>query len=152
MSNVPIQGLPLSVAQVTELIDAHFPHLTGHGKLMTIESAGRQESRTRLKMHERNLRPGGTISGPAMFSLADFGIWVAIVADIGERGIGAVTTSLNINFLTRPEARDILAHTRLVKLGKRLAVGEIEIYQEGGAAMVAHATATYSLPPERGKS
>jgi uncharacterized protein (TIGR00369 family) len=148
MSDVPTQAPLLSVAQITELIDAHFPHMTGRGKYMVIEAAGGRQSRTRLRLNERNLRPGGTISGPAMFSLADFGIWVAIIAEIGERGIGAVTTNLNINFLAKPEARDILAHTKLVKLGKRLAVGEIEIYLEGGSDMVAHATSTYSLPPK----
>lgn len=147
MPIVSKQGLPLGIAQVTELIDAHFPHMTGRGKYMTIEAVGDRQSRTRLKLHERNLRPGGTISGPAMFALADFAIWVAIVAEVGEPGIGAVTTNLNINFLSRPEPRDILAHTRLVKLGRRLAVGEIELYPEGATEMVAHATATYSLPP-----
>jgi len=149
MSNVPTQGLPLSVAQVTELVNAHFPALTGQGKLIVLEAVGGRRSVARMRLDERNLRPGGTISGPAMFALADYGIWAAIVAEIGGRGIGAVTTSLNINFLTRPEARDILAHTKLVKLGRRLAVGEIEIFPEGASEMVAHATATYSLPPER---
>ncbi|MDP3546117.1 MAG: PaaI family thioesterase, partial [Phreatobacter sp.] len=97
----------------------------------------------------RQLLPGGTISGPTMMTLADTGLYVAILASIGPVAL-AVTTNLNINFLRKPDQRDLLAECRLVKLGKRLAVGEVSIWSEGDEEeLVAHATGTYSIPPER---
>ena len=93
--------------------------------------------------------PGGTISGPTMMGLTDFAMYVAILASIGPVPL-AVTTNLNINFLRKPAPRDLIAEARLIKLGKRLAVGEVEIYCDGEDEMVAHATATYSIPPRDG--
>jgi acyl-coenzyme A thioesterase PaaI-like protein len=101
-----------------------------------------------MKRHERNLRPGGTISGPALFTLADFAVYAAVIGALGEAGIGAVTTSLNITFLAKPEARDLVASVRLVRLEHRLAVGEVELYSDGVPGMVAHAVATYALPAD----
>ena len=83
----------------------------------------------------------------AMFALADFSVYVAIIGRLGEPGIEAVTTNLNINFLAKPEARDMIATVRLLRLGRRLAVGEVEMFSEGAADMVAHAVASYALPP-----
>src|SRR5262249_8453729 len=116
------------------------------GRAMLVEDVGPRHARVRLKKHDRHLRPGGTVSGPTMFTLADFSVYVAIIAALGEAGIAAVTTNLNINFLAKPEARDLLAVVRLIRLGRRLAVGEAEIYSEGQPDMVAHAIATYALP------
>jgi acyl-coenzyme A thioesterase PaaI-like protein len=81
-----------------------------------------------------------------MFTLADIGVWVAIMATLGEVGLDAVTTNMNINFLAKPEPRDLVARVRLIRLGRRLAVGEVEIHSDGAADMVAHAIATYALP------
>jgi uncharacterized protein (TIGR00369 family) len=81
-----------------------------------------------------------------MMGLADFAVYVAILASIGPQSL-TVTTNLNINFLRKPAQRDLIAEARLIKLGKRLAVGEVEIYSDGEDEMVAHATATYSVPP-----
>jgi acyl-coenzyme A thioesterase PaaI-like protein len=94
------------------------------------------------------LRPGGTISGPSMFTLADVALYVAIVAALGTVG-HAVTTHLTINFLHRPPPRDLIGEARLFKLGKRLAVGEVAIFSVGDPEMVAHATGAYSIPPRR---
>jgi acyl-coenzyme A thioesterase PaaI-like protein len=91
------------------------------------------------------LRPGGTISGPSMFALADVALYVAILAQIGPVGL-AVTTNMNINFLRKPPPRDLIGETRLIKLGKRLAVGEVALYSVGDPEMVAHATGAYSIP------
>lgn len=102
-----------------------------------------------MKADARNTRPGGTISGVAMFSLADFSVYVAIIGSLGEAGFDAVTSSLNINFLARPEANDMTAVVKLIRLGRRLAVGEVELYSEGVPDIVAHATASYALPPLR---
>lgn len=103
----------------------------------------------RHKVSERDLRPGGTVSGPTMMALADTAIYVALLREIGFVAL-AVTTSLNFNFLRKPVAeRDLLGECKLLKLGKSLAVGEVSIYSEGDDAPVAHAVGTYSIPPKR---
>ncbi|MDP6346454.1 MAG: PaaI family thioesterase, partial [Alphaproteobacteria bacterium] len=98
---------------------------------------------------DRHLRPGGTIAGPTMMALADCVVWLAIIATLG-RGEAAVTTNLNINFMRRPEPADLIAEARLLKLGRRSAVGDVMIYSDdGGDAAdhpVAHATLTYAIP------
>ena len=94
------------------------------------------------------LRPGDTIAGPVMMGLADYGIYAALLSEIGVVPL-AVTTSLNINFLSRHGPSDLIAKARIMKRGKRLAVGEVEIYSDGEDALVAHVTATYSIPPEK---
>lgn len=105
-------------------------------------------ARTILRLPYRDdfLRPGGTISGPMLMALADLAIYAIVLAAIGRVEL-AVTTSLTINFLRKPPPADILAHARLLKLGKRLAVGEVELYSAEDPEMVAHVTATYSIPP-----
>jgi acyl-coenzyme A thioesterase PaaI-like protein len=80
-----------------------------------------------------------------MMELADFAMYVALLGSIGWVPL-AVTTNLNINFLRKPAQRDLLAEVRLIKLGKRLAIGDISIKSEGEEELVAHATATYSIP------
>ena len=99
----------------------------------------------RLNYHPDHLRPGGTISGPTMFALCDLALYVAILHEIGRVKL-AVTTNVSINFLRKPEPADLIGKARLIKLGKRLAVGEVAIYSEGESEMVAHATGTYSIP------
>ena len=111
------------------------------------ERIGYGEARVRLPFDEVHIRPGGTISGPAMMALADFTMYAVVLGMIGPVKL-AVTTSLNINFLRRPGRGDIVADGRILKLGKRLAVGEIFLTSAGdGADPVAHVTATYSIPP-----
>jgi uncharacterized protein (TIGR00369 family) len=95
---------------------------------------------------EAELRPGNTVSGPVMMTLADVALYIAILARIGIVPL-AVTTNLSINFLRKPRAdRRVVARCRLLKLGKALAVGEVFIYSEGEDEPVAHATGTYSIP------
>ncbi|MEE3086898.1 MAG: PaaI family thioesterase [Pseudomonadota bacterium] len=102
-----------------------------------------------IKVREQDLRPGGTVSGPTMMALADTALYVALLREIGLVSL-AVTTSLNFNFLRKPVAdRDLLAECKLLKQGKSLAVGEVTICSEGDEAPVAHATGTYSIPPNR---
>ncbi len=98
---------------------------------------------------EAELRPGGTVSGPVMMTLADVALYVAILAQIGLVPL-TVTTSLSINFLRKPQAdRRLLGRCKLMKLGKSLAVGEVWIHSEGVDEPVAHATGTYSIPRAR---
>ena len=101
----------------------------------------------RLVYHERHLRPGGTIAGTSLMGLADMAMYVTLLGMIGPVAL-AVTTSLNINFLRKPGAKDVIGECRLLKLGRRLAVGEVTMYSEGDVAPVAHATVTYSIPPD----
>ena len=111
-----------------------------------LEDFGIDSITIRHKIGENNLRPGGTVSGPTMMSLADCAIYVAILREIGLVAL-AVTTSLNINFLKKPPAgRDLLGKCKLLKLGKSLAIGEVSIFSEGTDNPVAHAVGTYSIP------
>jgi uncharacterized protein (TIGR00369 family) len=136
----------LDAKRIEALIDLRFPQIHSAGRNFVIEEVGIGSARVRMKADPRNTRPGGTLSGVAMFALADFSVYVAIIASLGEAGLDAVTSNLNINFLARPEARDMTASVRLIRLGRRLAVGEAELFSEGAADMVAHAIANYALP------
>ena len=140
--------MPMSATDIAAFLARDFPQLADGGGGFEIDSVGPMASRMRMPYHPRHLRPGGTISGPAMFALADVCLYVAILAEIGEVGL-AVTTSFNINFLGKPGAAAMIGECRLLKLGKRLAVGEVALYSEGRDDMVAHATGTYSIPPAR---
>ena len=100
----------------------------------------------RLPYHADWLRPGGTISGPVLMGLADLALYAVVLSAVGRVEL-AVTTNLNINFLRKPAAVDVIAEARMLKLGKRLAVGEVELFSDGDPDMVAHVTATYSIPP-----
>ena len=138
----------MSITQIERLIDDQFPQVHLGGRVFFIEAAGDKCARMRMKAHEKNLRPGNTLSGPSMFQLADLALYVAILATLGEAAIQAVTTNLNINFLSRPGQGDLLAEVGLVKVGKTLVIGEVELYSDGAAPMVAHAIATYAMPPK----
>ncbi len=102
----------------------------------------------RMPYHDSHLRPGGSIAGPSMMALADYAMYALVLGLIG-RADAAVTTNLNCNFLRRPGPVDLIAEARILKLGQRLAVGEVTIYSAGSEDPVAHVTATYSIPPGR---
>lgn len=111
-----------------------------------VEEAG-EELALRLIVAERHLRPGGTVSGPAMFGLADVAFYLALLQRIGPVAL-AVTTNCSIDFLRKPAAgRDLIARARMLKLGRVLAVGDVLIWSEGMDQPVAHASLTYSIPP-----
>ena len=103
----------------------------------------------RLNANERHLRPGGTVSGPAMFSLADVAAYVATLARIGKQAL-TVTTHCSIDFMRKPAAGvDLLAEARVLKLGRTLSVTDVLLFSEGQAKPLAHASLTYSIPPGR---
>lgn len=129
----------MTTAQLQEFLNQAF---TDHN--LTVLHADESGARLRLQVNESHLRPGGTISGPAMMGLADAAMYMALLTRIGLVAL-AVTTNFNINFLRKPTG-NLEAEARLLKLGKRLAVGEISIYSEGHDDVVAHATCTYSIP------
>lgn len=101
----------------------------------------------RLPYRADSTRPGGTISGPHMMLLADACMFGVVLSLIGRVEL-AVTTNLNINFLRKPRESDLLAKGKIIKLGKRLAVLEVALYSEAEDKLVAHATGTYSIPPQ----
>jgi len=115
------------------------------------EQIGYATARVRLPASDNHIRPGGTISGPAQMALADFTLYAALLGAIGAVPL-AVTTSLNINFLRKPAPGDLTAECRLLKQGKRLAVGDVLIYAQGLTEPVSHATGTYSIPPANGST
>ncbi|MFC3182357.1 PaaI family thioesterase [Cypionkella sinensis] len=103
----------------------------------------------RLRVQERHLRPGGTVSGPAMFALADVAMYLAILSRIGPVAL-AVTTNCSMDFMRKPQARvDMRAEARLLKLGRSLAVGDVMLFSDGMAEPVARASLTYAIPPAR---
>lgn len=136
----------MTVEELDHFMETAFPQMHDGGKLNVIEDIGPLTARLRLKFAERNLRPGGTLSGPAMMALADYAMYAVILGHIGPVAL-AVTTNLSINFLRKPGPADLVADAKLLKLGKRLAVGEVTITQEGLDGPVAHVTSTYSIPP-----
>ena len=112
-----------------------------------VEAVGPEGVTLRLAVAERHLRPGGTVSGPSIFALADVAMYLAILSRVGPVAL-AVTTNCSVDFLRKPAAgRDLLAEARLLKLGRSLAVGDVMIRSEGAAEVVARAGLTYSLPP-----
>jgi uncharacterized protein (TIGR00369 family) len=114
----------------------------------TVERADGAGLCLRLRVQDRHLRPGGTVSGPAMFGLADVAMYLAILARIGPVAL-AVTTNCSIDFMRKPVAgRDLLAEARVLKLGRVLAVGDVLIFSEGEDQPVARAGLTYSIPPK----
>ncbi|WP_276495681.1 PaaI family thioesterase [Pontibacter litorisediminis] len=113
---------------------------------VTVEEVAPMAATVRHKIGINELRPGGTVSGPVLMAVADVALYVAILGEIGLEPL-TVTTNLSMNFLRKPSAdSDIIGECRLLKLGKRLAVGEVTIYSEGMAEPVAHAVGTYSIP------
>jgi uncharacterized protein (TIGR00369 family) len=139
----------MSVAELTAFLTREFPQGFGPGTPHRIETVGPGTARVRLAAGEAQLRPGGTVSGPAMMALCDATMYVAILAAIGPVAL-AVTTNLSINFLRKPEPGDLVADCKLLKLGKRLAVGEVSVSSAGSGELVAHCVATYSIPPDKG--
>ncbi|NVK17736.1 MAG: PaaI family thioesterase [Methylocystaceae bacterium] len=115
---------------------------------MKTESIGENAAALRLPFNDSMLRPGGTVSGPTMMALADACMYAVILSAIGQVKL-AVTTNFNINFMHRPAPADLMAEGRILKLGKRLAVMEVTLHSDGHNEPVAHATGTYSIPPER---
>jgi uncharacterized protein (TIGR00369 family) len=133
----------MTLAEIDALLQGGFPRWGDTGVL--VDEARHRAARLRMTPGKHLLRPGGTISGPTMFMLADTALFVAVIASIGPKSL-AVTTNVSINFLRKPQLKDLIADCRLLKLGSRLAVGEVAIFSDGDDEPVAHATGTYSIP------
>jgi len=137
-------ALKMTRAELEHFIKEVFPQVAAD---FTVEDVAPMEITMRLNVAERHLRPGGTVSGPSMFALADVAIYLAILAMIGPRAL-AVTTNASFDFMRKPAAGvDLIAKCRLLKLGRVLAVGDVLLFSEGMEAPVARASMTYSIPP-----
>ncbi len=134
----------LTISELEAFLAREFPQVAPD---VAIEALGSMTATMRLRRDKKHLRPGGTMSGPSMALLADVTAYVALLGMIGEKAL-AVTTNLSLNFMRKPADIDLLCDGRLLKLGRRLAVGDAVLYSEGGSPSepVAHATFTYALP------
>ncbi len=136
--------MKLDKTDVMELLDEVFPQVRGE---FEIESITAEETTVRLLVADRHLRPGGTVSGPSIFSLVDCSMYMAVLACIGREAL-AVTTNCSIDFMRKPAPGDLIAKARILKHGRALIVGDVLVYSDGGDVPVARASLTYSIPPK----
>ncbi|ODT03149.1 MAG: thioesterase [Mesorhizobium sp. SCN 65-20] len=144
------QGLKplLDAAEVNDLLRKVYPQLNEHYDFYRAIDVFPGGCTVRLDADDRHLRPGGTVSGPSLFTLADIGGYVCVLTHAGADAL-SVTTNLNINFMRKAEAGPIDGHCRILKLGRSLMVFDIDIVAGPDRHTVAHATGTYSIPPKR---
>ena len=139
-----MSSLKMSADEIMSLLTETFPQ---QAKNFRIDELSETSLVVRHKIDDSHLRPGGTVSGPTMFSLADISLYILTMSRIGPVSL-AVTTNCSLDFMRKPEAEvDLIAKTRLLKLGKNLCVGDVLIYSEGSTKPVARASMTYSIPP-----
>lgn len=140
------RAIAMTAEDLEQFMAREFPQVAED---FVVENVAPMQVRIRMKIGERHLRPGGTVSGPSIFALADVAIYLATLAMIGPVAL-AVTTNISMDFMRKPEAGvDLIAEARLLKLGRSLAVGDVLIYSEGGSDPVARASMTYAIPPSR---
>ena len=141
----------ITVDEFNQLCEERLPFAKAMG--LRLEDITQSGVRMRAKYSDQFLRPGGTVSGPVLMALGDAAMYALVLSRIGPVEL-AVTTNLSINFLRKPQPGDVLAHARMLKLGKRLAVGEVYLFSDNAKDLtdienaVAHVTATYSIPPQ----
>lgn len=133
----------LTAQQVETLIRGGLPAASEQG--IVVESVGEHRARVRYRFDASMVRPGGTVSGPTLMSLADAAMYAAILANLDGQEM-AVTQNLNINFLSKPAPADLIGEAEIIRLGRRSAVLEVRIYSDGSEPMVAHVTGTYAIP------
>ena len=133
-----------SKEEIAAFIAREFPQTR-----IVVEAVGEQRATISQVVDESDLRPGGTVSGPSMFALADLAMYAVLLGMIGPVAL-AVTTNASIDFMRKPEAgRDLIGYARLHKLGKTLAVGDVLIRNAGSEAVLARSSMTYAIPPRR---
>lgn len=135
----------ISQQEFERLACEHVPFVSQLGIQVEVIESGR--ATLRIPFREDFLRPGGTISGPVQMALADLTMYAVIMSLLGRVDM-AVTTNLNCNFLRRPRPAGLIARGTILKLGRRLAVGEVTLFSDGSDDPVAHVTCTYSIPPQ----
>lgn len=137
-------ALQMTIPQITAFLAEVFPQID---RDFAIEDLSAEDVTVRMNIEKRHLRPGGTVSGPSMFALADVSYYIATLAHIGPEAL-TVTTNCSIDFMRKPDACDMIAKARVLKLGRTLSVGDVLIYSEGNDKPVARANLTYSIPPK----
>lgn len=140
----------LTAEQINAFLDKDFPQVHSQGRVFEVINVASGTATLRLTPNELHLRPGGTVSGPAMFALADVAAYITLLAHIGPVAM-AVTANMNINFLSRPDPVPLDGVGRILKIGKRLSVIEVSIERSDTRDLIAHATATYSQPQNDAK-
>jgi uncharacterized protein (TIGR00369 family) len=143
-----VKAPALGTDELTRRLSAEFPEVWNGESGLAIEEVRWGGCRLRQAFRAQSLRPGATISGATIMALGDYAVYVAVLATIGWEPL-AVTTSLNVNFLRKPGRKDLLADCDLIKVGRRLVVGEVMIREAGEEEPIAHLTSTYSVPPRR---
>ena len=143
-----MSGPALDAREITDFLEEIWPGVTTS---LTVEDVTHRHARVRTLITPDRLRPGGIVSGPVLMSLADSAVWVAVLSVIGREAM-TVTVDLTIHFLRPAPPVDVIAHARLLKLGRRLAVGDVLMYSDGDPDPVAHATVTYAIPPRHDAS
>ena len=139
-------GLAFDAAGLSAYMSEIFPQVADDFAIDELTEAG---ITMRLLTAERHLRPGGTVSGPSMFALADVTVYGLVLSRLGRKAL-AVTTNCSLDFMRKPEAGgDLIARGTLLKLGRSLAVGDVHMFSDGSDKMVARSTMTYSIPPEK---
>ncbi len=132
-----------NILEIQQFLAQEFPQSLQKCAVIDVQSKYAQVS---YRVDEQELRPGGTVSGPTIMTIADFALYIAILAEMGIVAL-AVTSNMNIHFLRKPDgARNLVAEARLIKVGRVLVVGEVWVYSEGIDDPVAHVTGSYSLP------
>ena len=137
--------LKWSADEVFDYLRKEFPQALRTGVDYEVVKLEPGEAHIRLMAGEQQLRPGGTISGPAMMELVDFAIYVLLLAHHKEAARLAVTTNLAISFLRKPQPGAIVAQIRLIKHGRTLSVARVDIVSEGDGKLVASSEATYFM-------
>ncbi|WP_099823390.1 PaaI family thioesterase [Oceaniglobus indicus] len=138
--------LQMDTAALNAFLDREFAQVSRDFRVVSATAA---QLKLRMTVSDQHLRPGGTVSGPTMFALADVAVYLAILSHIGPRAL-SVTTSCSIDFMRKPAAATpLIAEARILKLGRVLAVGDVLVFSEGHDAPVARASLTYSIPPAK---
>ena len=136
-------ALILNKTEVMEFLDEVFPQVRNS---FSIDELEEKSIKMRLLVNDSHLRPGGTVSGPSMFSLADVSVYAMVLGMIGRQAL-TVTTNCSIDFMRKPKAgKDLIATGKLLKLGRLLAVGDVLLQSDGEDEIVARATLTYAIP------
>lgn len=142
----PVTDPVMTLDDLHRFLVRDFPQVAGS---LVVDSLTPNGATVRLRVADMHLRPGGTVSGPSLFLLADAGMYLALLSRIGPVAL-AVTTSATIDFMRKPAAgRDVLGEVELLKLGRNLAVGQVMMRSDGADALVARASLTYAIPPPK---
>jgi uncharacterized protein (TIGR00369 family) len=141
----PPKPARISIGEFEAMLRGSLPMISAWG----VETIALEHGKATLRLAggAEFLRPGGTVSGPVLMGLADVALYAALLGAIGPVPL-AVTSNLTINFLRKPGPGDIRAEARILKLGRRLAVGEVHLFSGEEAEMVAHVVSSYAIPDD----